>query len=263
MPAQLVDSHCHLDMEVFEGERQQVVERARGAGVVAILTIGAGGALDCNRRAIALAEEFPEVYATVGIHPHDAQSATPEAVDALRKWAAHPKVVAIGETGLDFHYDHAPRPVQEATFRTFIAVARECRLPLVVHLRQAHDAAVRILREEKANEVGGVIHCFSGDSSAARDFLDLNFYLSFSGTVTFKNAGSVRESARFVPDDCLLVETDAPFLTPAPLRGRRNEPAFVIHTAACVAALRNLGLEDLGASTCANARALFRIPAPP
>jgi len=260
MPARLIDSHCHLDMEAFDGERPQVVERARAVGVVAMLTIGAGGALECNRKAIALAEKFPEVYAAVGIHPHDAKLATPDALDAVRAWAAHPKVVAIGEAGLDFRYDRSARPVQEAAFRAFIGLAKECRLPLVVHLREAHDAAVRILREEKASEVGGVVHCFSGDASAARDFLDLGFYLSFSGTLTFKNAASVREAARVVPEDRLLVETDAPFLAPAPLRGRRNEPAFVIHTAAYLAALRGLDLHTLGARTCANARALFGFP---
>jgi TatD DNase family protein len=178
----------------------------------------------------------------------------------LRQLAAHDKVVAIGETGLDYHYDHSPRPQQQNAFRRFVVLAREVSLPLVVHLRAADGDAVEILRSERAGEVGGVIHCFSGNVESARSFLDLGFHLSFSGIVTFKTADELRQAAAFAPADRILVETDAPFLAPIPYRGRRNEPALVTQTAACLADVRGERLDDVAGTTRSNTGRLFRLP---
>ncbi len=256
----LIDSHCHLDMDDFAADRPAVLARAAAAGVSRMITIGAGGAIEVNRVALALADQHASVFTTVGIHPHDASIVTPEVLDVIARLARHPKVVAIGESGLDYHYDRSPRARQRDAFRQFTALARALALPLVVHLREADEDAVRILREERADECGGVIHCFSGNVESARGFLDLGLYLSFSGIVTFKSADDVRAAARIVPDDRLLVETDAPFLAPAPHRGRRNEPALVVRTAAALAELRGQPLDALAAVTVANTRTLFRLP---
>jgi TatD DNase family protein len=253
----LVDSHCHLDMEALAVDREGVVERARRRGVTRMITIGAGGPFECNPAAVELAETVDEVYATVGIHPHDAVTVNDKTLAELRRLAESPRVVGIGETGLDFHYDHSPRDVQEEAFRRFIDMARELCRPLVVHLREATDAALRVLREERAGEIGGVIHSFSGGPEEARAFLDLGFHLSFSGIITFRTAEDLRAAARIVPSDRLLVETDAPFLAPVPFRGRRNEPALVIGTAACVAEVRGESLAGVARSVWENAARLF------
>jgi len=256
----LIDSHCHLDGAEFDADRQAVLARAAAVGVGAMVTIGAGGSMESNRRAVVLARTFPVVFATVGIHPHDASIMTDESIDTLRTMAREPKVVAIGETGLDYHYDHSPRPQQREAFRRFVQLARELGQPLIVHLRQADDDALAILREEHAGEVGGVIHCFSSDTRAARAFLDLGFFLSFSGIITFKTAEPVREAARITPADRLLVETDAPYLAPIPYRGRRNEPALVVQTAAVLADIRGESFEAVTANTRENTRRLLRLP---
>jgi TatD DNase family protein len=256
----LIDSHCHLDMEEFAADREAVLDRARSAGVAAMITIGAGGPLAANDSAIALAETHPEVFATVGVHPHEASLVNEEVLAAITRLAGHPRVVAIGETGLDYHYDNSPRPAQRSALRSFVSVARQAGLPLVVHLRSADDDAASILGDEHAGDIGGVIHCFSGDARSARRFLDLGFHLSFSGIVTFKNAGALREAARITPADRLLVETDAPFLAPVPYRGRRNEPALVARTAAALAAVRGEAFEEIAITTRSNACRLFRLP---
>lgn len=253
----LVDSHCHLDMD-FDADRAAVLARARAAGIGAMVTIGASGAFAANRAAVALAAAHDEIQATVGVHPHEAASVTDAVLDAVAALAARPKVVAIGETGLDYHYEHSPRPAQRAAFARFIQLARRLGLPIVVHLREADDDAVDILRAERAGEVGGVIHCFSSDAAAARRFLDLGLHISFSGIVTFKTAEPLREAARLVPADRLLVETDAPFLAPIPYRGRRNEPALIVQTASVLAAVRGETLAQVATATAANARRLFR-----
>jgi TatD DNase family protein len=258
----LIDSHCHLDMAEFAADREAVLRRARAAGVGAMVTIGAGGPLEANDSAVALAEQHPEVFATVGVHPHEASIVNEEVLTSIAGLAGHPRVVAIGETGLDYHYDHSPRPAQQSAFRAFVALARRTGLPIVVHLRAADDDAVSILREEGAAEVGGVIHCFSGDAESARRFLDLGFHLSFSGIVTFRNAEALREAARITPAVRLLVETDAPFLAPVPYRGRRNEPALAVQTAATLAAARGESLETVAAATRENTIRLFRLPMP-
>ncbi|MBX3023474.1 TatD family hydrolase [bacterium] len=256
--AALIDSHCHLDMD-FDADRGAVLARARAAGVEAMITIGASGRFDANRAAVEIADANEAVYATVGIHPHEAASLDDAAIAVLGELAAHPKVVGIGETGLDYHYEHAPRPAQRAAFARFLGLARALRKPIVVHLREADDDAVEVLRGERGGEIGGVIHCFSGDAVSVRRFLDLGFHISFSGIVTFKTADALREAARLVPSDRLMLETDAPFLAPVPYRGRRNEPALVAQTAATIAAVRGESIAQVAAATNANTRRLFHL----
>ncbi len=258
----LIDSHCHLDEARFAADRDTVVARAAAAGVEQMVTIGASDQMQANYDAMALAQRYAGVFATVGVHPHAASSVTPSVLEEVGRLARGAKVVAVGETGLDYYYDNSPRPVQQHAFRQFIGVARQLRLPLVVHLRDATVDALTILREERAADVGGVIHCFSGDRTAAHAFLDLGFDLSFSGIVTFKNADELRAVAQVVPADRFLVETDAPFLTPVPHRGRRNEPAYVALTAAVIAELRRTPLAQVAAQTCANTRRRFSLPDP-
>ena len=253
----LIDSHCHLDMADFAADHDQMMARATAAGVAAMVTIGAGGPLEANDRAVALADDHANVYATVGVHPHEAAMVGDAVLATVESLARRPKVVAIGETGLDYHYDHSPRPQQRAAFAAFIQLARRLELPIVVHLRNADPDALDIMRAEGARDTGGVIHCFSGDAASARAFLDLGFHISFSGIVTFKNAEALREAARLVPADRLLVETDAPFLAPIPYRGRRNEPALVVQTAAVLAEVRNEPLATVANSTRGNTERLF------
>lgn len=257
----LIDSHCHLDEPRFDPDRDAVIARAVEAGVTRMITIGASGPMRANHAAVALAQEHPGVFATVGIHPHAAKNVTAEVLDEIAVLARQPKVVAIGETGLDYYYDNSPRPVQQEVFRRFVGLARELSLPLSIHLRDAYADAAAILREERAHEVGGVIHCFSGDRGDARTFLDLNFDLSFSGVITFKNADELRAVAGMVPAERFMVETDAPFLAPIPHRGRRNEPAYVAHTAAAVAAARGVSLEVAAHLAATNTERRFRLPA--
>lgn len=237
--ATLIDAHCHLDMDRFAADRDAVLARAHAAGVSRLVTIGASGAMQANHDALALAARHAHVFATVGIHPHAAQSVSQEVIAEIGRLARRPKVVAIGETGLDYYYDNSPRPAQQDVFRQLIALARTLPLPLVVHVRDAYDEAAAILRAEKATEVGGVIHCFSADRAAARSFLDIGFDLSFSGIITFKNTDEIRAVVRMVPANRFMVETDAPFLAPIPHRGQRNEPAYVLFTVAAVAAVRH------------------------
>lgn len=248
----LIDTHCHLDASYFEEGAAAVIERARAEGVGAFVCIGVGGEAEA-RGAVELARGRPEVVATVGVHPHDASSLSPELEATLAELAAAPEVVAIGEIGLDYHYDHSPREVQREVFRKLVGFARERRLPIVVHTREAAADTLEILKSEGARDVGGVIHCFSEDRAFAEVALDLGFDLSFSGIVTFKNARSVQEVAAWAPAERILVETDAPYLAPHPFRGKRCEPAHVVHTARAVAALRQLSLEEIAVLTSDNA----------
>jgi TatD DNase family protein len=257
----IIDSHCHLDMDEFAADRTAVLARAAAAGVSAMVTIGAGGPLEANQRAVALAAAHDPIYATVGVHPHEAALVSDAVIGTLEKLTSEPKVVAIGETGLDYFYDNSPRAQQRAAFARFIQLGRARGLPVVVHLRDADPDALDIMRAEGAAMAGGVIHCFSGDAASARAFLDLGFHISFSGIVTFKNAAPLREAARIVPADRLLVETDAPFLAPVPQRGRRNEPALVVHTAAVLAEVRGESLATVAENTRRNAARLFRLSA--
>ncbi|MFQ5667192.1 MAG: TatD family hydrolase [Candidatus Binatia bacterium] len=254
----VIDSHCHLDEPRFAEDLDAVIVRARAAGVRCMVTIGGGEHLQTNLAAIALARRYDDVFATAGVHPHAARIVSPAVLAEIARLAREPKVVAIGETGLDYHYDNSPRPAQQEAFRQFIGLARGLALPLVVHLRDAYDDALTIMREEQAAEVGGVMHCFSGDRRAARAFLDLGFDLSFSGMITFKNADELRAVARMVPKDRFMIETDAPFLTPFPHRGRRNEPRYVVYTAARLAAVRQQPLDTVAAQSRVTAERRFR-----
>jgi TatD DNase family protein len=215
--------------------------------------------MSSNTEAVALAARFENVYATVGMHPHDAKDVSAEDLAKLRELIVHSKVVAVGETGLDYYYSHSPHDVQRRVFTQFIYIARETRLPIVVHEREAAVESAELLRREGAGELRGVIHCFTGDYNAARAYLDLGFYLSFTGIITFKNAEPLREVVRRVPLERMLVETDSPYLTPVPHRGKRNEPAYVRWVAEMIARIKAICLEEVAETTTGNAAALFKI----
>ena len=253
----MIDSHNHVDMPAFDADRQEVVARAREAGVADMLIAGGVDAEDGHRRAVRVAGELG-VAVSAGVHPHEAKLATAAIYDELRGLARERRLVAIGEIGLDFHYDYSPRDVQREVFRRQIRLARDVGLPLIVHTREADHETAAILEEENAGETGGVIHCFTGGEDLARRALALGFYVSFSGIVAFPRAETIQAVARSVPEDRLLIETDAPFLAPPPHRGKRNEPAFVVEVARKVAALRGETLEAVGAAARRNFERLFR-----
>jgi len=250
----LIDTHCHLDSGYFPEGVDAVLERASAAGVEGFVVIGVGEDLAPARSAIEIANARANVWATVGVHPHDAMvlnDAMEAEIDALAK---EPRICAIGEIGLDYHYMRSPREAQRDVFRRLIALARRNQKPIVVHTREAAEDTLLILEEEGARDVGGIIHCFSEDRAFAERALSLGFDLSFSGIVTFKNARSVHEVAAWAPSDRILVETDSPYLAPIPMRGKRCEPAYVVHTARRVAELRGEALADLAAITTENAK---------
>jgi TatD DNase family protein len=255
----LIDSHAHIQGAEFAADLKDVVARAQAAGVAKIVVVGGAGELSSNEAALRVAGSFGGLFATVGMHPHDAKDVSEADLARLKKLAADPKAVAIGETGLDFYYDHSPRDLQTKIFARFIHMARETGLPLIVHDRDAHAEIAALLRSEGGGALRGVIHCFTGDYEAAKMFLDLGFYLSFSGILTFKNAEPLRDAARKLPLDRILVETDSPYLAPVPKRGKRNEPAFVLHVAEALAAVRNTTLGEIAGATSRNAEALFGI----
>lgn len=249
----LVDSHCHLDFPDFTEEREAIIARAREAGIGTMLTISTR--LDQFPGVRAIAETHSDIWCSVGAHPHEAEDHADLVADRLVGFAAHPRVIGIGETGLDFHYDHSPRDIQERVFRAHIAAANETGLPLIVHAREADEEIAGILEEGRPS--AGVLHCFSGGRGLAERALTLGFYISISGIVTFRNADDLRAIVRDVPLDRLLVETDAPYLAPVPYRGRRNEPAYVAATAAAVAALKGVEPNELAAVTTENFFNLF------
>ncbi|OUM93358.1 MAG: hypothetical protein BAA04_05510 [Firmicutes bacterium ZCTH02-B6] len=253
----LVDSHAHLDHELFAGDVDAVIERARAAGVYYIVTIGAD--LASSEAAVRLADKYPCVYATVGIHPHDAVQLDDAAYRRLKALAAHPRVVAIGEIGLDYYYDHSPRPVQRQAFIRQLELARETGLPFVVHNREADADTLAVLRDW-ARDLPGLMHSFAGNEDMLAECLEMGYLVSTGGMVTFKNAEAIRSVMSRVPLDRLLVETDAPYLTPVPLRGRRNEPAFVQYVVAFLAQLRGTDPNQLAAVTTANACRFFGLP---
>lgn len=251
-----IDSHCHLDMAAFDPDRPQVIERAFSQGIDRIITIGTD--LDSSRKALALAITYQNIWATVGVHPHDAASFDPMILPPLTDLAKVPKVVAIGEIGLDFYRNLSPQKAQKETFRQLIRLARQAGLPIIIHDREAHQEVLTILREEKAEEVGGVFHCFSGDWEMARQCLDLNFYLSVTGAVTYKKGSVLEDVVRRAPIESLLLETDAPYLAPHPLRGKRNEPSYLVHTAEYVARLRDITLPELSQAVRNNTKRAFK-----
>jgi len=255
----LIDTHCHLDAHYFAEGADAVLERAHGAGVAGFVCIGVGG-VPAAEHAVGVAQRRGDVVATVGVHPHEASSFSASMLHTLEALSVDPKVVAVGEIGLDYHYDHSPREVQREVFAQMIAFARARRLPIVVHTREAAADTLEILEREAARDVGGVIHCFSEDRAFAQRALDLGFDLSFSGVVTFKNAQSVHDVAAWAPADRILVETDAPYLAPHPLRGKRCEPAYVAYTARAVAALRGVPLDEVERLTTENACRRFGPP---
>lgn len=255
----LIDSHAHIQGNEYDGEVEAVIERARGVGVEKIIAVGGAGDMSSNTDAIALADSFHAVYATVGMHPHDAKDVGIEELETLRGLTTHPKVVAVGETGLDYYYNHSSHELQEQVFSSFIHMACETGLPIVVHERDAAEKAAELLRQEGNGKLCGVIHCFTGNYQAARAYLDLGFYLSFTGIITFKNAEPLRAVVRQIPLDRILVETDAPYLTPVPHRGKRNEPAYVRFVAETVAKVRGISLEEVASITTANTQKLFSL----
>ena len=253
----MIDSHCHIDMPQFDADRDEVIARAREAGLVEMLVVGEVDEGEALRRSL----RGPEGYglpATAGVHPHQARLADEHTYDEIRGLARERRVVAIGEIGLDFHYDYSPRETQREVFRRQIRLARDVGLPIVVHTREADDETAAILEEEAARETGGVIHCFTGGPDLARRSLDLGLLISFSGILAFPRSEVIQQVAREVPEDRLLVETDAPFLAPPPHRGKRNEPAFVLEVARKLAALRGVSEQGLAEAAQRNYARLFR-----
>jgi len=255
----MVDSHCHLDDKRFDADRDAVVERALAAGVTKMVSIGTGDGPPDLEVAVRVAERYECVLATVGVHPHDASKAAPETYRHLSELLKHPKVIGLGEIGLDYHYEHSPRDVQKAVFREQLEIAKSARCPIIIHTREAWDDTLAILDEHLVPAgLPGVMHCFSGGVREAEICLRMGFFISFAGVVTFPKATDLHEAAKVVPADRLLIETDAPYLAPVPHRGKRNEPSFVTHTAARLAALRGETAEQLAAQTTANWQYLFQ-----
>jgi len=257
----LFDSHAHVDGPEFDADRGEVLARARAAGVQRIVVIGAVGDTTSAERAVALAERDPEIWATVATHPHDVAQMTPAWWDVHERLAPHPRVVAIGETGLDYYYNHSPHDQQRAAFARFIELAHRVSKPVVCHIRDAHEEAREILVAGRALELGCVIHCFTGTPDDARAYATLGCYVSFSGIVTYKTAQGIRDAVALVPRERLLIETDCPYLAPIPKRGKRNEPAFIEHTARVVATCAGMDFDELAAVTAENAARVFRLPA--
>jgi TatD DNase family protein len=255
--AELFDTHAHLHFPDFAPDLDDVMRRAREAGVRRMVTIGTDS--ETSRAALAIAARDPDVWAAVGLHPHDADAGDDALFAELEQLAASPRVVAIGEMGLDFFRNLSPRPAQEAAFRRQLALARSLRKPALIHCRDAHAETLTILAEERVSEVGGIMHCFSGDVEVARRCLDLGLLVSLAGPVTYPNARALPAVARFVPADRLVVETDCPYLPPQPYRGKRNEPSYLTITAARVADLRKESLEELAPRMTENALRLFGI----
>lgn len=257
----LIDTHTHLDDARYNDDRDAMIARAREAGVERFITIGCD--LASSESAVALAGQYDFVYASIGVHPHEVKHIQDNWYDEFRRLAKNKKVVAYGEIGLDYHYNHSSPKEQRERFREQIQLAHELRLPVIIHTREADSDTVAILREEKASEIGGVFHCFSGNAALAKDALDLGFYLSFSGILTFQNATALREIAKTAPLDRVLIETDCPYLTPVPHRGKRNEPAFVTHVAAQLATIRadeaGMDAHTIALTTTRNAKRLFKL----
>jgi len=257
----LIDSHAHIDGPEFDGDRDEIIERAKAAGVSTILNVGTGdphsGAFE---RAVALGQKHDSVYTAIGTHPHDARLYDDAAEEKIQTLVKSDRVLAWGEIGLDFHYDNSPRDVQVAVFMRQLRAARECDLPVVIHTREAETETIEILKSEyDGAERRGVFHCFSGSKDLAQRAIELGFMISFSGIVTFKKADELRAVAREVPLDRLLIETDCPYLTPIPYRGKRNEPAYVVEVARCLAGLHGVDIEEMGRLTSGNFRRFFKI----
>jgi TatD DNase family protein len=253
----LFDTHVHLNAEQFKEDREEVIKRASEAGVEYMVVVGFDR--QTIKDAIEIADKFPNIYAAVGWHPVDAIDMTDEDLLWIEELASHPKVVALGEMGLDYHWDKSPKDIQKEVFRKQIALAKKVKLPIIIHNREATEDIVEILKEEHAEEVGGIMHCFSSTPEIALECIQMNFYISLGGPITFKNAKEPKEVAKIVPNDRLLIETDCPYLAPHPYRGKRNEPAYIRLVAEKIAELKGISLEELGKITTENAKKLFGI----
>lgn len=253
----LFDTHAHLDDQKYDADREAMLGRARDAGVGLILNVGYD--LASSQRSIDLAEQYDFVYAAVGVHPHDAKTVDEAALEQLRQMAKHPKVVALGEIGLDYYYDNSPREVQRQVFQQQVELATQLQLPIIVHDRDAHGDVMQTLRDNSSQLSSGVLHCFSGSYEMAMECIRLGLYVSFAGPVTFKNAVKLKEIATKVPLDRMLIETDAPYLTPEPYRGKRNESAYVAQVAEVIANLRGMSVAELAQQTKENGQRLFGI----
>jgi len=256
MNSHLIDTHAHLGFDVYEGDRREVVYRAVESGVRAILNVGID--LDSSRRSVSFSEEYSPVYAAVGIHPHDVAAAGDEDLAELETLLQHPKVVAIGEVGLDFYRNHSPEDVQRRYLRLFLDWSLSSGLPLIIHTREADDTMLSMLRDRSRSGWRGVFHCYSGDEAMAEQVLRLGFYISFTGVITFKNSRAA-EVLRQIPLDRLLVETDCPYMAPAPHRGKRNEPAYVNQIAQKMAEIKGVPFQEVARVTSANAEELFHL----
>ncbi len=257
MEAPLFDTHCHIDEERFDNDRAEVLQRMQEAGVLNCVCVGSDMAT--SRRVIAFAENTQNVYAAVGIHPHEAKDFKPDDLQTLQGWFAHPKVKALGEIGLDYYYDHSPRDVQREVFQKQLELAYIAGMPVILHVRDAHGDVTELLRARRGKLPRGILHCYSGSWESAKIYLDMGFFISLAGPVTFKKAPAQWEVAQKVPLDRLLVETDSPYLAPEPVRGRRNEPANVRYVAEKVALLRGIPFAELAELTTRNARAIYGI----
>lgn len=254
----IVDSHCHLDDSQFDADREEVIERAHRAGIRYLLTVSGGSGPDDLASGIPIAARYDWIYTTAGIHPHEAKNAEPRHLEMLRKAAGGDKVVAIGEIGLDYFYDHSPREVQKQVLIQQLEIAREARLPVIIHCRDAWDDLREIIAQHWVGSgPGGILHCFTGSRDEAFRFLDWGFMISFAGNLTFKKADNLREVAREVPLGRLLTETDSPYLAPVPNRGKRNEPVFVLDVVRQMADLRGMNPEDMGTRTGRNFVSFF------
>ena len=257
MASKFIDSHAHLDDERFEKDRDEVIDSLYGNDVEALLNPGAD--LNSSKEALDLAEKYPFIYAAVGIHPHDSKYMKEEHLDIFKEMAGNKKVIAIGEIGLDYYYDNSDRDVQRKWFREQIRLAKDLDLPYIVHNRDAHEDVLRIMKEEHYDGVRGILHCYSGSAELSREFIKLGFYISLGGPVTFKNAKAPKLVAKEVPFDKLLIETDSPYLTPEPFRGKRNEPKYVRYVAEEIAKIRNVSLDELAEKTRENFNRLFNL----
>jgi TatD DNase family protein len=254
----MIDSHCHLDSAEFNEDRDAVIERALAAGVEHMMAIGTGNGPPDLEAGLRLAEQHPVFFATIGIHPHDAAKAGPDDFKRLSDLLAHPKALAVGEIGLDYHYDFSPREVQKSAFIEQMGIATQTKKPIVIHTREAWDDTLTLIEQYwTPHGIGGIMHCFSGGPEEARRALDLGFYLSFGGILTFPKALAVQEAAKSTPRDRILLETDAPYLAPVPNRGKRNEPALMVHTARKLAELRGESYEEICSATSENFRRLL------
>lgn len=251
------DTHAHLDDKNFRADQDDVIKRAKEAGVELIVNVGYN--ISSARRTLELVEKYDFIYGAVGMHPHDAKDLNGEGLRVLKRMAQHPKIKAIGEIGLDYYWNHSAHDIQQRVFRRMIHLAKELALPIIIHDRDAHEDIFTIVKEEGAQDVGGIFHCYSGSVALAQEAVEMGFYISIAGPITFHNARKTLEVVREIPLEYLLIETDCPYLTPAPYRGKRNEPAYVIHVAEMIAKIKEIPVEEVAQTTFANGKKVFKI----